>query len=109
MTVGSCKVHPASAGLHALLREFGRVVALLHDGGLIHGDLTTSNMLLRSPDNNLVTTLPCHWHSGPVVALLLCAQHLRCLLDLTFAERDGKVLHLVPPSSTEGLIMACRC
>ena len=43
-----------SAGLHALLRDIGRLVALLHDGGLIHGDLTTSNMLLRSPDNTLV-------------------------------------------------------
>ena len=31
-------------------------MALLHDGGLIHGDLTTSNMLLRSPDNKLVIT-----------------------------------------------------
>ncbi len=44
----------AAAGLHTLLREIGRLVALLHDGGLIHGDLTTSNMLLRSPDNKLV-------------------------------------------------------
>ncbi|EIE22357.1 kinase-like protein [Coccomyxa subellipsoidea C-169] len=32
---------------HALLREIGRVVALLHDGGMVHGDLTTSNMLLK--------------------------------------------------------------
>lgn len=31
-------------------------MALLHDGGLIHGDLTTSNMLLRNPDNKLVVT-----------------------------------------------------
>ena len=43
-----------TAGLHTLLRDIGRLVALLHDGGLIHGDLTTSNMLLRSPDNKLV-------------------------------------------------------
>ena len=43
------------AGLHTLLREIGRLVALLHDGGLIHGDLTTSNMLIRSPDNQLVS------------------------------------------------------
>lgn len=43
------------AGLHTLLREIGRLVALLHDGGLIHGDLTTSNMLIRSSDNQLVS------------------------------------------------------
>ena len=30
-----------------MLREIGRLVALLHDGGMVHGDLTTSNMLLR--------------------------------------------------------------
>ncbi|CAK0780705.1 hypothetical protein CVIRNUC_005146 [Coccomyxa viridis] len=41
-------------GLHTLLRAIGRQVALLHDGGLIHGDLTTSNMLLRAPDSELV-------------------------------------------------------
>ena len=38
---------------HALLREIGRVVALLHDGGMVHGDLTTSNMLLKG-DSSLV-------------------------------------------------------
>lgn len=27
--------------------EVGRLLALLHDGGLVHGDLTTSNMLVR--------------------------------------------------------------
>jgi len=31
----------------ALMRELGRVVARLHDGGLVHGDLTTSNVLVR--------------------------------------------------------------
>lgn len=29
------------------MRELGRVVARLHDGGLVHGDLTTSNVLVR--------------------------------------------------------------
>jgi tRNA A-37 threonylcarbamoyl transferase component Bud32 len=29
------------------MAEVGRLLALLHDGGLIHGDLTTSNMLVR--------------------------------------------------------------
>ena len=29
------------------MADVGRLLALLHDGGLIHGDLTTSNMLVR--------------------------------------------------------------
>jgi Kae1-associated kinase Bud32 len=31
----------------ALVREFGRLVARLHQAGLVHGDLTTSNVLVR--------------------------------------------------------------
>ena len=34
--------------------EIGRVVAAMHDGGLIHGDLTTSNILLRARDQKVV-------------------------------------------------------
>ncbi|MDW5562998.1 MAG: KEOPS complex kinase/ATPase Bud32 [Methanomassiliicoccus sp.] len=29
-----------------LCREIGRLIALLHRGGIVHGDLTTSNMIL---------------------------------------------------------------
>ena len=36
------------------MREIGRLVALLHDGGMVHGDLTTSNMMLRESDGSLV-------------------------------------------------------
>jgi TP53 regulating kinase-like protein len=35
----------------ALMRELGRVVARLHDGGLVHGDLTTSNVLVRGTES----------------------------------------------------------
>ncbi|KAF8401730.1 hypothetical protein HHK36_012676 [Tetracentron sinense] len=34
--------------------QIGDAIGKLHDGGLIHGDLTTSNMLLRSGTNQLV-------------------------------------------------------
>ncbi|RZC52294.1 hypothetical protein C5167_020728 [Papaver somniferum] len=34
--------------------QIGGSIGKLHDGGLIHGDLTTSNMLLRSDNNQLV-------------------------------------------------------
>ncbi|CAH2044458.1 unnamed protein product [Thlaspi arvense] len=34
--------------------QIGEAIAKLHDGGLAHGDLTTSNMLVRSGTNQLV-------------------------------------------------------
>ncbi|WOK91572.1 EKC/KEOPS complex subunit bud32 [Canna indica] len=34
--------------------QIGSAVGKLHDGGLIHGDLTTSNMIVRSETNQLV-------------------------------------------------------
>ena len=39
----------------ALMREIGRTIARLHDGALVHGDLTTSNLLLREGDGALVS------------------------------------------------------
>jgi TP53 regulating kinase-like protein len=45
-----------------MLREVGRLVALLHDGGMVHGDLTTSNMMLRDSDGALV----CREGSAPI-------------------------------------------
>ncbi|KAL4611811.1 hypothetical protein ACB092_08G152600 [Castanea dentata] len=49
-------------GSHGIIEErlddialqIGDAVGKLHDGGLIHGDLTTSNMLLKSGTNQLV-------------------------------------------------------
>lgn len=34
--------------------QIGNAVGKLHDGGLIHGDLTTSNMILKRDNNQLV-------------------------------------------------------
>ena len=34
--------------------QIGTTIGKLHDGGVIHGDLTTSNMLWRSDTNQLV-------------------------------------------------------
>ena len=36
------------------MAAIGQQLAMLHDGGLVHGDLTTSNMLLREADKKLV-------------------------------------------------------
>ncbi|CAA3028436.1 TP53-regulating kinase [Olea europaea var. sylvestris] len=49
-------------GLHGIVEErmndiatqIGDAIGKLHDGGLIHGDLTTSNILIRSGTNQLV-------------------------------------------------------
>lgn len=37
-----------------LLVAIGKAIATLHDAGLIHGDLTTSNMLVRKDTGELV-------------------------------------------------------
>ncbi|KAL5702228.1 non-specific serine/threonine protein kinase [Ranunculus cassubicifolius] len=37
-----------------IAKQIGDSIAKLHDGGLIHGDLTTSNMLIRSGSNQLI-------------------------------------------------------
>jgi serine/threonine protein kinase len=36
------------------MAAIGRALAVMHDGGLIHGDLTTSNMIVRDSDKQLV-------------------------------------------------------
>ncbi|KAL3518539.1 hypothetical protein ACH5RR_021142 [Cinchona calisaya] len=49
-------------GAHGIIEErmddiatqIGDAIGKLHDGGLVHGDLTTSNMLVRSGTNQLV-------------------------------------------------------
>jgi tRNA A-37 threonylcarbamoyl transferase component Bud32 len=43
------------ADRHKILTEVGRTVAVMHDGGLVHGDLTTSNMIVRAADAALVS------------------------------------------------------
>lgn len=41
-------------GMTALMKQIGEAVAVLHDGKLVHGDLTTSNMMIREADGALV-------------------------------------------------------
>ena len=54
------------AEVGALMGRIGEAVATLHDGGLIHGDLTTSNMLVRHADGALVSG----WGRGLAPAVL---------------------------------------
>lgn len=44
--------------LDDLATQIGEAIGKLHDGGLIHGDLTTSNMLIQSGTNRLVRSSP---------------------------------------------------
>mmetsp|Transcript_11599 Transcript_11599/g.42422 ORF Transcript_11599/g.42422 Transcript_11599/m.42422 type:complete len:240 (+) Transcript_11599:139-858(+) len=41
---------------HALLRKVGEAIATLHDGGVIHGDLTTSNLMVEGHELNVTDT-----------------------------------------------------
>ena len=38
-----------------MMAKIGQTIATLHDAGLIHGDLTTSNMLIRKSDSAVVS------------------------------------------------------
>ncbi|KAL7126636.1 hypothetical protein ABFS83_14G201500 [Erythranthe nasuta] len=40
--------------LEDIATQIGNAIGKIHDGGLIHGDLTTSNMLIRNDTNKLV-------------------------------------------------------
>ncbi|KAK3157603.1 hypothetical protein QOZ80_2AG0124920 [Eleusine coracana subsp. coracana] len=40
--------------LNDIATQIGNAVGKLHDGGLVHGDLTTSNMIIKSINNQLV-------------------------------------------------------
>ncbi|KAJ4832159.1 hypothetical protein Tsubulata_024750 [Turnera subulata] len=44
----------AGERLNDIAVQIGDAIGKLHDGGLVHGDLTTSNMLVRSSTNQLV-------------------------------------------------------
>ena len=61
-------VHVSAAEVSDMLSKIGQVVATLHDGGLVHGDLTTSNMLIRHKDKAVVR-----------IYSLLCVMHVSCL------------------------------
>lgn len=41
--------------LDEIATQIGAAIGKLHDGGLVHGDLTTSNMLIRNGTDQLVS------------------------------------------------------
>lgn len=44
--------------LDDIAAQIGDAIGKLHDGGLVHGDLTTSNMLIQGSTNQLVKSSP---------------------------------------------------
>jgi len=60
-----------------LVTEVGRVVGVLHDGGFVHGDIRTINMMVH-----------CKWGLSTVVQKLL-------LVDFDWAGPEGKVESLI--------------
>jgi len=67
-------------GLHGIVEErlddiamqIGDSIGKLHDGGLIHGDLTTSNMLLRMGTNQLVSYFICYSRGEEILVFSVC-------------------------------------
>ena len=51
----ACRRRPAE--LSTVLVGIGRLVAKIHDGGVVHGDLTTSNIMVRDADKGLVRAI----------------------------------------------------
>lgn len=49
--------------------QIGQAIGKLHDGGLIHGDLTTSNLLIRAATNQLVSYLLISYFAHQVYGL----------------------------------------
>jgi Kae1-associated kinase Bud32 len=45
--------HCSAAESESLMQRLGAVISHLHDGNLVHGDLTTSNLLLRPGEGGL--------------------------------------------------------
>jgi TP53 regulating kinase and related kinases len=43
--------------LNDIATQIGNAIGKLHDGGLVHGDLTTSNMMIKNSNNQLVGTI----------------------------------------------------
>lgn len=46
--------------LYDIATQIGTAIAKLHDGGLVHGDLTTSNMIVKEGTNQVVRSLVFH-------------------------------------------------
>lgn len=63
--------------LDDLATQIGEAIGKLHDGGLIHGDLTTSNMLIQSETNRLVSEISVY-SITPIQSVQVCGKKHIC-------------------------------
>lgn len=59
----------SAESLHGLAEKMGRILAEMHDEDVIHGDLTTSNMLLKPESSGDLALLPIDFGLSFVSAL----------------------------------------
>ncbi|KAI5289136.1 serine/threonine-protein kinase bud32 [Ascosphaera aggregata] len=52
------EVRSSEDDMKRLLQRIGRAVGMLHKAGIVHGDLTTSNLILRQEGTDDLTTTP---------------------------------------------------
>lgn len=57
--------------MNDIATQIGDAVGKLHDGGLVHGDLTTSNMLIKRETNQLVNLSPIYHFPTPGLCTLM--------------------------------------
>ena len=106
LSLGLCLMLPTElaarvpAELKAILAGIGQAVAALHDGGLVHGDLTTSNMLVREVDGTVVSTyqhvaaeLPGQIHAAAELLLPMQQLHMHTTCSV---RGDKQRIGLVP-------------
>lgn len=60
----------AEEDICALLRKIGHIIGILHKAGVIHGDLTTSNLILKSQSDEIVSPGKSDIHTTPSKPLL---------------------------------------
>lgn len=73
--------------LDDIATQIGNAVGKLHDGGLIHGDLTTSNMIVRRETNQLVRL------NGPTCFYIFEFANLACEYSPIGFESTGIYLY----------------
>ena len=88
-------VLPARAA--ALAAAVGAAVAALHDGGLVHGDLTTSNLLVpdAAPDTIVVIDFGLATHSTLAEDRAVDLYVLERALDAAHSEAEGAIFDAV--------------
>lgn len=91
--------------LNDIATQIGNAVGKLHDGGLIHGDLTTSNMIIKNSNNQLVGTIS--FSSTPSINVFtLLNYEVKFMIIKISSNRPGGVVSLLLICNLYMLILA---